>query len=95
MPTFVTAVISAPFPHVWHTIKDDTSALHLPTIRRWDLIMRLWTAEYLGLQPDLSPTRAGRTDKRDDGAGGEAETEMERPTATTDGRKVERSGGEL
>lgn len=77
---------------MWHTIKDDASALHLPTIRRWDLIMRLWTAEYLGLQPDLTPTRAAaRAEGVTEAEGGDELA----PTATTEGHKVERSGGEL
>ncbi|KZO90513.1 hypothetical protein CALVIDRAFT_464535, partial [Calocera viscosa TUFC12733] len=42
-------VIASPFPRVWHTLADDASALDLPTLKRWNLIFRLFTAEYLGL----------------------------------------------
>ena len=30
--------------------QDDASALDLPTIKRWSLIFRIFTAEYLGLR---------------------------------------------
>ncbi|EJU05176.1 hypothetical protein DACRYDRAFT_74322 [Dacryopinax primogenitus] len=42
-------VIASPFPRVWHTLSDDASALDLPTLKRWNLIFRVFTAEYLGL----------------------------------------------
>ncbi|BEI89880.1 uncharacterized protein CcaverHIS019_0212420 [Cutaneotrichosporon cavernicola] len=45
-------LISAPFPHVWHTMADDASALDLEVCRRWNAIMRVFTAEYLHLSPD-------------------------------------------
>ncbi|KAH7908762.1 hypothetical protein BJ138DRAFT_1136942 [Hygrophoropsis aurantiaca] len=45
-------VIPAPFPHVWHTLKDDASALDIPTMRRWNLILRVLMAEYLNLRPN-------------------------------------------
>ncbi|KAI0723896.1 hypothetical protein C8T65DRAFT_627829 [Cerioporus squamosus] len=44
-------IISSPFPHVWHTLKDDASALDIPTMRRWILILRVFMAEYLNLKP--------------------------------------------
>ncbi|KAH9901469.1 hypothetical protein C8Q73DRAFT_743008 [Cubamyces lactineus] len=47
-------VIANPFPRVWHTIKDDASALDIPTMRRWNLILRVFMAEYLNLQPSRS-----------------------------------------
>ncbi|KAI0344851.1 hypothetical protein BDW22DRAFT_1391879 [Trametopsis cervina] len=47
-------VISNPFPRVWHTLKDDASALDIPTMRRWNLILRVFISEYLGLRPDSS-----------------------------------------
>ncbi|KAI0081210.1 hypothetical protein K474DRAFT_1703956 [Panus rudis PR-1116 ss-1] len=47
-------VIANPFPNVWHTLKDDASALDIPTMRRWNLILRVFMAEYLGLRPDES-----------------------------------------
>ncbi|GAA5825448.1 hypothetical protein JCM3770_000811 [Rhodotorula araucariae] len=47
----VVHLISVPFPKVWHTIKDDASALDLATMKAWSLILRLTVAEYLGLDP--------------------------------------------
>ncbi|GHJ85465.1 hypothetical protein NliqN6_1867 [Naganishia liquefaciens] len=44
-------VIPYPFPTVWHTIKDDATALDMPTMHRWNLILRVFTLEYLGLPP--------------------------------------------
>ncbi|KAF9469303.1 hypothetical protein BDZ94DRAFT_1152081 [Collybia nuda] len=44
-------IISEPFPRVWHTLKDDASALDLPTMRRWNLILRVFMSEYLHLRP--------------------------------------------
>ncbi|KIM79620.1 hypothetical protein PILCRDRAFT_823155 [Piloderma croceum F 1598] len=45
-------VIAEPFPRVWHTLSDDASALHIPTMRRWNLILRVFMSEYLNLRPD-------------------------------------------
>ena len=45
-------LITEPFPVVWHTIKDDASALDIPTMRRWNIIMRVFMAEYLHLRPE-------------------------------------------
>lgn len=47
-------VIAEPFPHVWHTINDDATALDLPTLRAWNLIFRVFFVEYLGLRPESS-----------------------------------------
>ncbi|RDX56413.1 hypothetical protein OH76DRAFT_385330 [Lentinus brumalis] len=61
-------IISSPFPHVWHTLKDDATALDIPTMRRWNLILRVFMAEYLNLKPrELSreedkDTRIARTE---------------------------------
>ncbi|KDR73552.1 hypothetical protein GALMADRAFT_71864 [Galerina marginata CBS 339.88] len=44
-------LISEPFPRVWHTLADDASALDAPTLRRWNLILRVFMSEYLHLQP--------------------------------------------
>ncbi|KIY50783.1 hypothetical protein FISHEDRAFT_37909 [Fistulina hepatica ATCC 64428] len=44
-------LIAYPFPRVWHTIKDDASALDLPTMRRWNIMLRVFMSEYLNLQP--------------------------------------------
>lgn len=46
-------LISEPFPKVWHTLQDDASALDIPTMRRWNLILRVFMSEYLNLRPDL------------------------------------------
>ena len=35
-------------------VQDDATALDLPTLRAWNLILRVFFAEYLGLRPDLS-----------------------------------------
>ncbi|KAF8844821.1 hypothetical protein BDN67DRAFT_920818 [Paxillus ammoniavirescens] len=45
-------VIAYPFPSVWHTLRDDATALDIPTMRRWNLILRVFMSEYLGLQPE-------------------------------------------
>ncbi|KIP10852.1 hypothetical protein PHLGIDRAFT_183783 [Phlebiopsis gigantea 11061_1 CR5-6] len=52
-------VIANPFPRVWHTLRDDASALDIPTMRRWNLILRIFMCEYLGLEPSSS---SGRSD---------------------------------
>ncbi|KJA27483.1 hypothetical protein HYPSUDRAFT_35382 [Hypholoma sublateritium FD-334 SS-4] len=44
-------LITEPFPHVWHTLKDDASALDLPTLRRWNIMLRVFISEYLNLKP--------------------------------------------
>ncbi|KIY73180.1 hypothetical protein CYLTODRAFT_387176 [Cylindrobasidium torrendii FP15055 ss-10] len=51
-------VIAEPFPHVWHSLKDDASALDIPTMRRWNLILRVFMSEYLGLKPDAAKQSA-------------------------------------
>lgn len=48
-------VIPYPFPAVWHTLLDDASALDVPTMRRWNLILRIFMCEYLGLDSVISP----------------------------------------
>ncbi|KAI0269018.1 peptidase family M28-domain-containing protein [Russula aff. rugulosa BPL654] len=52
-------VITEPFPNVWHALGDDATALDLPTLRAWNLIFRVFFAEYLGLRPDHHPPSAG------------------------------------
>lgn len=49
-------VIANPFPRVWHTINDDATALDLPTMKRWTLIFRIFTAEYLRLRMSDRPS---------------------------------------
>ncbi|KAH9955265.1 hypothetical protein BC827DRAFT_1379132 [Russula dissimulans] len=51
-------VIADPFPRVWHTLGDDATALDLPTLRAWNLILRVFFAEYLGLRPE--PSKRGK-----------------------------------
>lgn len=43
--------------------QDDASALDLPTMRRWNLILRLFTLEYLGLDPTGNLERAERSEE--------------------------------
>ncbi|KAF7295447.1 Peptide hydrolase [Mycena indigotica] len=50
-------LITAPFPAVWHSIRDDASALHMPTLRRWNILMRVFMAEYLNLKPAEKKSR--------------------------------------
>jgi len=42
-------LIAGPFPDVWHTIRDDASAIHPPTVRKLNRILRLFVAHYLEL----------------------------------------------
>ncbi|THU88592.1 hypothetical protein K435DRAFT_761703 [Dendrothele bispora CBS 962.96] len=51
-------LIAEPFPHVWHTVKDDASALDIPTMRRWNILLRVFMSEYLNLQPQAVGTRS-------------------------------------
>jgi len=46
-------LIPNPFPRVWHKISDDASALDLPSMRRWNLILRVFLSEYLNLRPEV------------------------------------------
>ncbi|KAL1746302.1 hypothetical protein HDZ31DRAFT_34538 [Schizophyllum fasciatum] len=52
-------IIPLPFPSVWHKLSDDASALHLPTMRRWNLILRVVMSEYLSLRPSDLQSRDG------------------------------------
>ncbi|KAH8107941.1 hypothetical protein BXZ70DRAFT_884538 [Cristinia sonorae] len=45
-------IIANPFPRVWHRLEDDATALDIPTMRRWNLILRVLMSEYLGLRPN-------------------------------------------
>ncbi|EMD38184.1 hypothetical protein CERSUDRAFT_82427 [Gelatoporia subvermispora B] len=54
MGVSVLHIIAVPFPTVWHTIKDDATALDVPTMRKWNLILRVFMSEYLGLRPEFS-----------------------------------------
>ncbi|KAI9632546.1 uncharacterized protein MKK02DRAFT_30333 [Dioszegia hungarica] len=53
-------VISNPFPNVWHSLGDDASALSVPAMNRWNKILRVFTAEYLGLAPESSASSGKR-----------------------------------
>ncbi|KAF9564363.1 hypothetical protein CPC08DRAFT_748412 [Agrocybe pediades] len=61
-------LIAEPFPRVWHTIKDDASALDLPTLRRWNIMLRVFMSEYLNLQPDdfVSRSESSKSVRRSD-----------------------------
>lgn len=47
-------IIAYPFPRVWHTLRDDASALDVLTMRRWNMILRVFMSEYLNLRPEIS-----------------------------------------
>ncbi|KAI5480945.1 glutaminyl-peptide cyclotransferase [Pseudohyphozyma bogoriensis] len=64
-------MIPLPFPSVWHTIRDDASALDYPTIKAWALIVRLTVAEYLGLAPPEAASGSDGKAKRTGANGGE------------------------
>jgi glutaminyl-peptide cyclotransferase len=53
-------LIPTPFPAVWHTKADDASAIDYPTVHAWAMIMRVFVAEYLGLQPQRTPVTSKR-----------------------------------
>ncbi|KAG8748703.1 hypothetical protein FRC10_000094 [Ceratobasidium sp. 414] len=55
-------VIASPFPRVWHTLADDASALHLPTLKHWNMVMRVFVSEYLGLRPSGSSNPQPRSE---------------------------------
>ncbi|KAJ6573633.1 hypothetical protein B0H10DRAFT_2226757 [Mycena sp. CBHHK59/15] len=51
-------LITSPFPSVWHSVHDDASALHMPTMRRWNILLRVFMSEYLHLRPDEKKPRS-------------------------------------
>ncbi|CAE6433448.1 unnamed protein product [Rhizoctonia solani] len=53
-------IIASPFPQVWHTLKDDASALHMPTMKHWNMVLRVFVSEYLGLRPASSSANQPR-----------------------------------
>ncbi|KAF8447812.1 hypothetical protein L210DRAFT_3390978 [Boletus edulis BED1] len=53
-------LIPYPFPSVWHTLRDDATALDISTMRRWNLVLRVFMSEYLGLQPKLDSIQTRR-----------------------------------
>lgn len=44
-------LITEPFPRVWHRLDDNADALDVSTMRRWNLILRVFMSEYLNLRP--------------------------------------------
>jgi glutaminyl-peptide cyclotransferase len=42
-------LISSPFPRVWHTVRDDRNALDFRKIENFNKVLRVFVAEYLGL----------------------------------------------
>lgn len=44
-------IIPSPFPSVWHKMQDNRDALDIPTMARWNAIMRVFIAEYMQLRP--------------------------------------------
>ncbi|PPQ98123.1 hypothetical protein CVT26_003167 [Gymnopilus dilepis] len=55
-------LISEPFPRVWHTLADDASALDAWTLRRWNIMLRVFMSEYLNLQPHDFASRSESSD---------------------------------
>ncbi|CEL52426.1 hypothetical protein RSOLAG1IB_00967 [Rhizoctonia solani AG-1 IB] len=55
-------IISSPFPRVWHTLADDASALHMPTMKHWNMVLRVFVAEYFGLRPANSSANQPRSE---------------------------------
>ena len=48
-------------------LQDDASALDLPTLRRWNIMLRIFIAEYLNLRPhDFPSSRTEKVIKRSD-----------------------------
>ena len=45
-------LIASPFPSVWHNMGDDRRAVHMPTVRKLNRILRLFVAHYLELWED-------------------------------------------
>jgi hypothetical protein len=43
--------------------KDDASAIHIPTLKRWNLIFRVFTAEYLRLKLSDRPSKRAINDE--------------------------------
>ena len=45
----------------FRSIQDDATALDMPTMHRWNLILRVFTLEYLGLPPPGSASLGKRS----------------------------------
>ncbi|KAF8643782.1 hypothetical protein AX16_008801 [Volvariella volvacea WC 439] len=50
-------LIADPFPRVWHQLSDNASALDIPTMRRWNIVLRVFISEYLHLRPEETHPR--------------------------------------
>ncbi|CAG8675601.1 13450_t:CDS:2, partial [Dentiscutata heterogama] len=50
-------IIAYPFPAVWHTVADNISAIDNATVYKLNTIFRIFTAEYLGIDPSLPAIR--------------------------------------
>ena len=48
------------------TVQDDASALDIPTMRRWNLILRVFMCEYLNLRPEGSQAAPRREELEHD-----------------------------
>jgi len=59
-------LITEPFPTVWHKLTDDASALDQATMNRWNVLMRVFVAEYLGLKPAETKAREDQDHNRDE-----------------------------
>ncbi|KAK1227233.1 hypothetical protein PQX77_009777 [Marasmius sp. AFHP31] len=49
-------LIAEPFPRVWHKLEDNADALDIPTMRIWNLLLRVFMSEYLNLRPAETQT---------------------------------------
>ena len=56
-PLVASCALSLTWLFGWYRVQDDATALDLPTLRAWNLIFRVFFAEYLGLRPVPSPKR--------------------------------------
>ncbi|TRM58588.1 hypothetical protein BD626DRAFT_633857 [Schizophyllum amplum] len=77
-------IIPLPFPKVWHKLSDDASALHLPTMRRWNLIMRVVMCEYLNLRPSDLKTRGADPESTETGSFVRSDAELVRRSQPLD-----------
>lgn len=65
-------------------VQDDATALDLPTLRRWNLILRVFFCEYLGLDPlevsSIAATEKSRSEQSTQAEGtglvGRSESEL-------------------
>ncbi|KAK7034077.1 hypothetical protein VNI00_012508 [Paramarasmius palmivorus] len=50
-------LIAEPFPAVWHRLSDNADALDIATMRRWNILLRVFMSEYLNLRPEETKER--------------------------------------